>query len=226
MATPALDNVRVLTHSAIRIEAQSGAVIYFDPFQLVEEPHDADAIFITHDHYDHLSPQDVAKVANKSTVVVVPQSCVESANDKLGAESTVKIVAMAPGESREVAGLSVEAVHAYNVQTERLQFHPQANDWLGYVVTVDGVRYYVSGDTDQNPDNEKVSCDVALIPIGGTYTMDPAQAAAFVNAIRPQAVVPTHYGSAVGPKDAVDAFVPLVDSSIPVVIKMEWPQTR
>ena len=230
MADLDLSNIRVLTHSAVRIEARDGTAIYFDPFQLAEEPHDADVVFITHDHYDHFSPEDVAKVANGRTVMVTPATCAEGVRSKLGIEEDRVIVAR-PGDALEipVAGkscgqLTVEAVPAYNVQPERLNFHPQANEWLGYVVTVDGVRCYVCGDTDQNPDNERVACDVVIVPIGGTYTMDATQAATFVNTLRPQAAVPTHYGTAVGPKDAADAFVPLVDSSIQVVVKMEWPE--
>lgn len=217
---PKLGNVRVLTHSSVRIEAQDGTALYFDPFQLVEEPHDADVVFVTHDHYDHLSPEDAAKVMNAGTVVVAPASCADEARAKLGG---AQVVAAETGSVFEVAGVQVEAVPAYNVEPGRLQFHPRENGWLGYVVTVDGVRYYVSGDTDRNPDNEQVACDVALVPIGGTYTMDAVQAAAFVNALHPQAAVPTHYGTAVGPKDAVDAFVPLVNKDIAVIVKMEWP---
>ena len=95
--------------------------------------------------------------------------------------------------------------------------------WLGYVVTLDGepTRYYVSGDTDQNPDNEVVRCDVALVPIGGTYTCDPGQAAAFVNALRPAAVIPTHYGSIVGTYADFDTFAAAVDPAIEVIRKLE-----
>lgn len=238
MADLDLSNVRVLTHSAVRIEAHDGTAIYFDPFQLAEEPHDASVALITHDHYDHFSPEDVAKVANERTVFVAPATCAEGVRDKLGLGEG-RVIAARPGERLDVAlpalpaaggnagtpaTLAVEAVPAYNVQPDRLNFHPQANEWLGYVVAVGDVRYYVCGDTDQNPENEHVACDVAIVPIGGTYTMDAAQAAAFVNALRPRAAVPTHYGTAVGPKDAVDAFVPLVDDAIQVAVKMEWPK--
>lgn len=223
-----LDNVRVLTHSAIRIESQDDAVLYFDPFQLAEAPHDADIIFITHDHYDHFSPEDAVKVLKDTTVVVAPESCAANVREKLGVTTlgmkpgdTTFVGKAAPGGS-EGARICVEAVRAYNVEPERLGFHPKDNDWLGYVVTVDGARYYVSGDTDQNEDNLQVTCDIALIPIGGTYTFDAAQAAAFVNATRPQVVVPTHYGTAVGTKDAVDDFIPLVERDVQTIVKMEW----
>ena len=216
-----LENVRVFTQSAIRIQGAGGTVAYFDPFALTdaEAAHDADYALITHAHYDHLSPEDYARVAGENTVVVAPASM---AGDVAGL-GAAEVRLVAAGERLELPGLCVEAVPAYNVEPERLGMHPQADGWLGYVVTLDGdpTRYYVSGDTDQNPDNEAVGCDVALVPIGGTYTRDPRQAAAFVNALRPAAAVPTHYGSIVGTYADLDAFAAEVDPAIAVIPKLE-----
>lgn len=213
-----LQNVRVLIHSSIRIESENGTVLYSDPYDLVDETHDADVVFITHGHYDHLSPEDYARVAKPETVVVAP-AVLES---EVAALSAGSVMLLNAGDTTEVRGIKVEAVPAYNIQPERLQFHPKENKWLGYILTIDGATYYIAGDTDQNEDNETISCDVALIPIGGTFTMDPVQAAAFINTIKPRFVVPTHYGTTVGNKEDVDAFEPLVDSSITVIRKMEW----
>lgn len=216
-----LENVRVFTQSAIRIQGAGGTVAYFDPFALTdaEAAHDADYALITHAHYDHLSPEDYARVAGENTVVVAPASM---AGDVAGL-GAAEVRLVAAGERLELPGLCVEAVPAYNVEPERLGMHPQANGWLGYVVTLDGdpTRYYVTGDTDQNPDNERVACDVMFLPIGGTYTCDPRQAAAFVNALRPAAAVPTHYGSIVGTYADLDAFAAEVDPAIAVIPKLE-----
>ena len=216
-----LENVRVFTQSAIRIEGAGGTVAYFDPFSLAaaEAAHHADYVLITHAHYDHLSPEDYARVAGEKTVVVAPASMAGEVAG-LGAAATHLVRA---GERLELPGLCVEAVPAYNVEPERLGMHPQANGWLGYVVTLDGdpTRYYVTGDTDQNPDNERVACDVMFLPIGGTYTCDARQAAAFVNAVHPAAAVPTHYGSIVGTYADFDAFAAEVDPSIAVIRKLE-----
>lgn len=217
-----LQNVRVLIHSSIRIESENGTVLYSDPYDLVDETHDADVVFITHGHYDHLSPEDYARVAKSETVVVAP-AVLES---EVAALSAGSVVLLNAGDTTEVRGIKVEAVPAYNIQPERLQFHPKENKWLGYILTIDGATYYIAGDTDQNENNETISCDVALIPIGGTFTMDPVQAAAFINTIKPRFVVPTHYGTTVGSKEDVDAFEPLVDSSITVIRKMEWRQGK
>lgn len=216
-----LENVRVFTQSAIRIEGTGGTVVYLDPFSLTEgeAAHDATYVLITHAHYDHLSPEDYARVANEKTVLVAPAS-MEADVAGLNAASTHLMQA---GEKLELPGLVVEAVPAYNVEPVRLAMHPQANGWLGYVLSLDGdpTRYYAAGDTDQNPDNELVSCDVALLPIGGTYTCDPRQAAAFVNQLRPQTVVPIHYGSIVGTYADFDAFAAEVDPAIAVIKKLE-----
>lgn len=216
-----LENVRVFTQSAIRIEGAGGTVAYFDPFALTdaEAEHDADYVLITHAHYDHLSLEDYARVAGKKTVLVAPAG---TGREVAGLDATETHL-MGAGEKIELPGICVEAVPAYNVEPERLAMHPRENGWLGYVVTLDGepTRYYVSGDTDQNADNETVSCDVALVPIGGTYTCDPRQAAAFVNALRPRAAVPTHYGSIVGTYANFDAFAAAVDPAIEVVKKLE-----
>ena len=138
--------------------------------------------------------------------------------DEIGATAVHPLQA---GGRLELPGVAVEAVPAYNVEPERLEMHPQANGWLGYALTVDGVRYYAAGDTDQSPDNEQVACDVALVPIGGTYTCDPHQAAAFVNALHPKTVVPIHYGSIVGVPENFDAFASEVAPGIQVARKAE-----
>lgn len=218
-----LENVRVFTQSAIRIQSKDGVVIYLDPFSLTdaEAAHDADYVFVTHAHYDHFSPEDIARVAGDHTELVAPASMgaeVARVADGIGATAVHLLQA---GGRLELPGVAVEAVPAYNVEPERLGMHPQANGWLGYALTIDSVRYYAAGDTDQNPDNEQVACDVALVPIGGTYTCDPHQAAAFVNALHPKTVVPIHYGSIVGAWENFDEFASEVAAGIEVVRKVE-----
>ncbi len=212
------NRIRVITHSAIRIENATGAAVYFDPFQLTEKDaaHDAAAVFVTHAHFDHFSPEDIARVARPDTVVVAPASMAESV-----AKLNLPTQLMRAGERATVAGMAVEAAGAYNTDPARLDKHPRANGRLGYVICMDGARIYVAGDTDQNAENEQVSCDVALVPVGGTYTMDPAQAAAFVNAIHPRAAIPTHYGTIVGTDADADAFAAGVNAEVIVTKKRE-----
>ncbi len=209
-----VENIEVFIQSSIRIKGKEG-VIYMDPFKMREEPHNADYVFVTHDHYDHFSPEDIAKVAGPDTVLVVPEKMKGTAKE---VESLVAaIVTVAPGEKKEIGGLSVETVPSYNVSKA---FHPKNAEWVGYILTVDGQRIYVAGDTDATEEAKAVSCDIALIPIGGTYTMDAAQAAGLINAIRPAVAIPTHYGSIVGKKEDAGIFAAKVDPSIKVGIKL------
>lgn len=205
-------NISVNTQSSIRIAGSK--ILYFDPFQIGDETHDADIIFITHDHYDHLDPESVKKISSRDTIYVVPQSMAQKMRKMAGNTETVL---MAPGDQKNISGISVLAVPAYN----RLKpFHPKRNGWLGYVVTLDGVSYYVAGDTDAVSELNGIVCDVALVPIGGTYTMTAKDAAKLVNGIRPSVAIPTHYGSIVGKPEDADVFRQYVDQDIKVETRL------
>ena len=209
------ENIRVLTHSSIRI--QSGdTVLYVDPYKVSGRPQDADYVFITHDHFDHFSPEDIEKVSCNKTVLVVP----EKMRDKVlqEADETRGIIPVKPDSPYDINGFSFETVPAYN----RLKpFHPKTAGWVGYIFCLDGKRIYVAGDTDATPDAKKVRCDVALVPVGGTYTMNASQAAELVNTIRPAAAIPTHYGSVAGSAADAESFREKVDPAVHVEIKME-----
>ena len=202
-----LQNVQVLTHSAIRLEGEK--IVYADPFHLKDAPHDADIILVTHDHYDHFSAEDVAKVTKEGTCLVCPASTKALALEAGFPED--RITVLAPGERSVVEGVSINAVPSYNVGK---QFHPRANGWLGYVVTLGGLRFWIAGDTDDNEDIRKVKCDIALVPVGGKYTMTAEEAAAVVNAIRPKFAVPTHYNDIVGKPGDGARFCSLLDDGI------------
>ena len=206
-----LERITVNAQSSIRIAGET--VLYFDPFQIPAETHDADVIFITHDHFDHFSPEDIEKVKKADTVFAAPKS-MEQDLQKAGIADAVLLL---PDEKTEVRGYQVETVPAYNPLKP---FHPKHKGWLGYIITVDGHRIYVAGDTDATKEAKQVSCEIALIPIGGTYTMNPKEAANFINTIRPQTVIPTHYGSIVGKKDDGEKFRTAVDPAIQVVMKL------
>jgi len=199
--------VRVLIHSAIRIAGEK--TLYFDPFHLSEEPKDGDIVLITHEHYDHLSPDDIARAAKPGAWIILPKSC-RTAALKAGLRAD-SLLFMDPGEEALVEGVKIEAVPAYNVGK---LFHPKAKKWLGYVVTLDGVRYYVAGDTDDNEDVRKVQCDVALLPVGGTYTMTAPEAAALANVLMPKLAIPTHYGDIVGDGEASKEFAARLNKQI------------
>lgn len=176
-----------------------GLTIYIDPWGLREDEEPADVIFITHAHNDHYEPSDIEKIRKSSTQFVAPKDVAEKLK---GNVKTTR-----PGDSGDAAGIKYEAVHAYNTAQHRLQMHPKANNWVGYILSLDGHRYWFSGDTDPNPDIEKIKTDVALVCIGGDpYIMGPSEAAGLVKKIRPELAVPNHYGFVVGLASFGDQF--------------------
>ncbi len=192
------DHISVNSHSSIRIDY--GKVLYFDPFHISGDAHDADIIFITHDHYDHFSPEDIVKIVKPETMFVMPESMKEMANASGIPDES--ILAVRPNKKYAIEDIMFETVPAYNIGK---RYHPKENGWVGYVVILDNTRIYVCGDTDALPENKKIECDIMLIPVGGTYTMDSAEAAAFANAVKPKIAIPTHYGDIVGsPVDGLD----------------------
>ncbi|MCR5772162.1 MAG: MBL fold metallo-hydrolase [Butyrivibrio sp.] len=211
-----LDKIDVFTHSSIRIRGEF-ATVYFDPFQMKEAPHDADYVFITHDHYDHFSAEDIRKVIKDTTILVAPESMID---DAMEFEREVKeVIGLKPGNYRTINGLEVETVPAYNTLKP---FHPRRAEWVGYIVKLDGKSIYVAGDTGLTKEAKNVKCDIALVPIGGTYTMDAKRAAELTDIIRPEYVIPTHYGSIVGNKDDAKTFESLIKSPAKVVEKIQY----
>ncbi len=200
--------ISINAHSSIRVEAERR--IHFDPYLMKEAPQDAEIIFFTHSHYDHFSPEDAARAAGPDCVYVAPKD-MEQALLELGIPRE-RIVLLAPGEKTEVRGLPVEAVPAYNIMKP---FHPKKNGWLGYVVEAEGKRIYVCGDTDRTADAALVNCQIALIPVGGTYTMNAKEGAKLALALQPELAIPTHYGSAVGKMEDGPAFEAALGGKVP-----------
>ena len=209
-----IENIEVLFHSSIRIVREK--TIYIDPFKIQENYNDADLIFITHDHFDHYSEDDIDKVRKKDTKIIVPKDLLSKVLD-FGFESE-NITTVEPNKEYTVEGIKFETIPAYNIQK---QFHPKANGWIGYIIELDGNRYYIAGDTDITEENKKVKCDVAFVPVGGTYTIDYKEAAELINIIKPKIAVPIHYGDIVGTKQDAIEFIKLLDSRIEGKILMK-----
>ncbi|MBO4863211.1 MAG: MBL fold metallo-hydrolase [Eubacterium sp.] len=207
-----VSKITVNAQNSIRIDA--GKVIYIDPFEIKESNNDADYIFITHDHYDHFSPESIEKIIKADTVIVVPEPMAKKLDKKVNAAETILVK---PDQTYQTKDFSFETVKAYN---NMKPFHVKGAGWVGYILIIDGQRVYIAGDTDATKDAEEVKCDIALIPIGGFYTMNYKEAAELINKIKPRFVIPTHYGKVVGkPTDGED-FKELVDDDIIVEIKL------
>ncbi|MCR5684906.1 MAG: MBL fold metallo-hydrolase [Lachnospiraceae bacterium] len=208
------ENIEVFKQNSIRIKTAAG-MVYIDPFEMDTAPHDAAFILITHDHYDHFSPESIEKAANADTVLVVP----EKMEKKAGEVSALvrKTVTVKPGIAQETDGLNFETVPGYNILKP---FHPKSAGWVGYILLVDGKRIYIAGDTDATKEAMDVKCDIALVPVGGTYTMDAKKAAELINTIKPEVAIPVHYGSVVGNVKDGETFAGLVKSPVKVEIKI------
>ena len=206
--------IDVLTHSSIRLDLPEG-MVYADPFRVPEEFRDASLILVTHDHFDHFSPDDIKKVMKKGTVLIVPESLKKQAAKAAGDECTVTV--LEPGRKTVACGMEIEAVPAYNLKK---RFHPKRSGWSGYIIGTSKGRIYIAGDTDATPEAKDVRCDIAIVPVGGTYTMDAAEASGLVNWIRPKAAVPTHYGSVAGSYGDGARFCSLLEPGIFSEIRM------
>ena len=208
--------IEVFTQNSIRITTGERK-IYADSFKINESPKDADFILITHDHYDHFSPEDIQKVAGKNTILIVPEKMAKKAEEVRDFVS--RIVPVEPGNSYEIDGLSFETVPAYN---SIKPFHPKHAGYVGYILVIDGERIYIAGDTDATKEAKAVKCDIALVPIGGTYTMDAKAAAELVNQISPSVAIPVHFGEIVGKPEDAKTFASLVKESVAVEEKIPF----
>lgn len=199
-----LDGVFVLKHSSIKFKKEK--TIYIDPYKIDIPAEDADLILCTHSHYDHFSIEDIKKVANESTIVVTTEDC-RGELEKIGFLSE-NIHYTKPYEKFEFEGIIIETVPAYNKFKE---FHPKKNNWVGYILEIENTRYYIAGDTDKTKEASAVECDVAFLPVGGTYTMDYVEAASLAKKIKPKYAIPTHYGTIVGEPECGLLFKELVE---------------
>jgi L-ascorbate metabolism protein UlaG (beta-lactamase superfamily) len=174
------ENISWLGHDSFRLKGEK--VVYIDPWKLAADAEKADVVLVTHEHRDHFSKDDIAKISKADTVVVAPSSV---------ALQLVGAIVATPGDKLTVSGITVEIVPAYNTNK---QFHPKAAGHVGYIVTLNSKRIYHAGDTDLIPEMAKIKADVALLPVSGKYVMIAAEAAEAANTIKPGLAIPMHWG--------------------------------
>jgi L-ascorbate metabolism protein UlaG (beta-lactamase superfamily) len=193
-----------LGHASFRI-SDGNTVIYIDPWKLKDDKHDATLVLVSHSHYDHYSAGDIAKVSGMTTKLIAAGDVIQ----KQGKGQVLK-----PGETVEANGVKITGVPAYNPAK---QFHPKTNNWLGFIIEVAGKRIYYAGDTDETPEMDALkNIDLALLPAGGTYTMNAAEAAGATKQFKPKKAIPYHWGDIVGGQNDADEFAQ--KAGCPVVV--------
>ncbi len=193
-----------LGHASFRIDGEK--TVYFDPYQ-ISPGLEADVILISHEHFDHCSPEDVAKIQKSDTIIVTEKGSVS----KLSGD----VREIKPGETLTLDGVKIEAVPSYNANKE---FHPKKNGWLGFVVELNGVRIYHAGDTDYIPEMTDYNADIAFLPVSGSFVMTAEEAAEAALAIKPQIAIPMHYGSVVGTDKDAENFKNALEGKVDVMI--------
>lgn len=199
-----VENIHWLGHAGFRIDGQK--IIYFDPYQIKSGPK-ADLIFISHDHFDHCSPEDVAKIQGPGTIIITEKA---SAHKLTGDVRVIK-----PGETLDLDGVEILGVPSYNTDKD---FHPRRNGWLGFLVVMSGISIYHAGDTDFIPEMKELNADIALLPVSGTYVMTADQAVKAALAIGPGLAIPMHYGTIVGGNQDAFTFKKALDGKVRVLI--------
>jgi L-ascorbate metabolism protein UlaG (beta-lactamase superfamily) len=203
-----------LGHDSFRIK--NGQTIIIDPFKIRAIPDKADILLISHEHFDHLSLDDIKKVTSDKTTIVTIPAC----KKELSSMKVREVKAVKPGDKLALGDITLEAVPAYNLNKFRepgKPFHPKEDGKVGFILSVKGVRIYHAGDTDPIPEMKGFKTDVALLPVSGTYVMTPEEAAEAARVIKPKLAIPMHYGTIVGSENDAERFKQLAPCPVQIL---------
>lgn len=202
-----LNNLHWLGHASFRFDGSK--VIYFDPWKISQTSKTADFIFITHEHFDHFCVDDIKLLSSKETVIITSAEV----SKKLKAAKVLckEVKSLADEDVIEISGVKIKGVPSYNINK---QFHTKDSGKLGFIVELDGVKIYHAGDTDFIPEMENCACDIALLPVSGTYVMTAEEAAQAALAIKPKIAIPMHYGDIIGTENDARRFQELLKGKI------------
>ncbi|AEM38958.1 hypothetical protein Pyrfu_1090 [Pyrolobus fumarii 1A] len=212
--------IRWLGHAGFRI-AWPGGTLYVDPYKVRVSPRDGRLVLVTHEHFDHCSPEDILRVASSGATLVAPRVA-----ESCAAKTGLKVVSVAPGDKLELGDVVIETVPAYNTNKFRapgVVFHPKEDGRVGYLIEVGGVRIFHAGDSDNIPEYEQLRgrVDVALLPVSGVYVMTAEEAAEAAKRIQPRVAIPMHYGEFVGSEADAEKLARLLEGSGVKVVILE-----
>lgn len=212
-------NIQWNGHDGYRLKADN-KIIYIDPFKLIQEynnKHDADLILITHNHFDHLSTKDIDNIINGNTKLICSLECKDTLSKNYNKN---EIISLQPNNSVEFGNTKIEATRAYNTNKD---FHPKEDNKIGFLLYINGLKIYHTGDTDVIQEMENISPDIAFVPVSGTYVMTAEEAAQATNKlIKPKKIaIPMHYNSIVGSVKDAEAFCNLVNVCKTMILEVE-----
>jgi len=195
-------------HASFGIHAEK--VIYIDPWNIPESAPKADLILVTHSHFDHLSLKDIERLQKEETIIICSEDCVSQLSGE--------VRGIRPNQEIEIDGVKVQGFPAYNSSKP---FHPQEKAWLGYIITVKAIKIYHAGDTDFIPEMDKLKgINIALLPVGGKYTMNAEEAARAADVIKADISIPMHYGGGViGSEEDALKFKELCHGEVRILVK-------
>ena len=203
-----------LGHDSFRIS--NGKTIIIDPFKIRAIPDKADILLVSHEHFDHLSLDDIKKVSSDKTTIVT----ILAVKKELSSMKVKEVKAVKPGDKVAFGDITIEVVPAYNLNKFRepgKPFHPKEDGKVGFILSIGGVRVYHAGDTDPIPEMRGFKTDVALLPVSGTYVMTPEEAAEATRMIKPKLAIPMHYGAIVGSENDAEKFKQLAACPVQIL---------
>lgn len=202
-----IKNMKWLGHASLLIKIDNKN-IYIDPWKIKDVSQKADIILVTHSHFDHYSEEDIKKISTQKTFLYSTEDVISKTSIK-----NKKIIK--PFEKISIDNIEIEGFPAYNLNKD---FHPKKNNWLGFIIRYADIKIYIAGDSDVIEEAKKLSVDIAILPIGGTYTMNEKEAAELVNIIKPKVVIPIHWGDIVGSTQNLENFKKAVGTSVKIVV--------
>lgn len=193
-----INNVKIrwYGHDTFTID-DSDKKICIDPYKLTKSIK-IDIILISHNHFDHLSIEDLSKVADNNSIIISSMECI----DKISHIKCKQIIGMLPYDEKIIHNIKIKAVPAYNINKinpdTKKPFHPKSDNKVGFLINIQNVSIYYIGDSDFIPEMDEIKTDVLLVPVSGTYVMNVQEAASVIDKIRPKLAIPMHYGTIVG----------------------------
>ncbi len=213
------DGIKIKWHGHDTFSITHDKTIVIDPYKLSNKI-DADLILVSHNHFDHLSNEDLKKVSSSKTVIVAAKECV----DMLKGISCKEIIGLEPGQEKTIDEIKIKAIRAYNLTKinpdTKKPFHPKEDNKIGFFITIRGKTLYHTGDSDLIPEMSDLKPDILLVPVSGTYVMTSTEASQAVEKIKPKIAIPMHYGTIVGTQnDAVEFKNKVTSCSVEILTK-------